>query len=90
MENNRAVAVATNVEIRRTKARLIEEVPKLRKLAQKKVGGNCLEFKFFLFIYSSFIYQFLFEVRCVRLNVILDMLCCNSSKTMSYSYLLGI
>lgn len=52
MENNRAVAVATNVEIRRTKARLMEEVPKLRKLAQKKVGGNCLEFKFFLFIYS--------------------------------------
>lgn len=69
MESNRAVAVATNVEIRRTKARLMEEVPKLRKLAQK-VSGNCLEFKFFLFIYSGFIYQFLFEVRCVRLNVI--------------------
>ncbi|KAM5584068.1 syntaxin-71-like [Rosa sericea] len=37
MESNRAVAVATNVEIRRTKARLMEELPKLRKLAQKKV-----------------------------------------------------
>lgn len=74
MESNRAVAVATNVEIRRTKDRLMEEIPKLRKLAQKKVSGNCLEFNFFLFIYSSFIYQFLFVVRCVRLNVI--WICC--------------
>ncbi|XP_004295017.1 PREDICTED: syntaxin-71-like [Fragaria vesca subsp. vesca] len=39
MESNRAVAVATNVEIRRSKARLMEELPKLRKLAQKKVKG---------------------------------------------------
>ncbi|KAM1040361.1 hypothetical protein FF1_029609 [Malus domestica] len=39
MESNRAVAVATYVEIRRTMARLMEELPKLRKLAQKKVKG---------------------------------------------------
>lgn len=39
MESNRAVAVATYVEIRRTKARLMEELPKLRKLALKKVKG---------------------------------------------------
>ncbi|KAL6203060.1 hypothetical protein ACLB2K_026764 [Fragaria x ananassa] len=39
MESNRAVAVATNVEIRRSKARLMEELPKLRKLAQKKDQG---------------------------------------------------
>ncbi|KAL6204799.1 hypothetical protein ACLB2K_022066 [Fragaria x ananassa] len=40
MESNRAVAVATNVEIRRSKARLMEELPKLRKLAQKKNSPN--------------------------------------------------
>lgn len=38
-EKNRAVAVAINAEIRRTKARLREEVPKLQKLAQKKFKG---------------------------------------------------
>ncbi|KAK9279892.1 hypothetical protein L1049_013575 [Liquidambar formosana] len=37
MEMNRAAAVAMNAEIRRTKARLMEEVPKLQKLALKKV-----------------------------------------------------
>lgn len=38
-EKNRATAVAMNAEIRRTKARLLEEVPKLQKLALKKVKG---------------------------------------------------
>ncbi|KAF6173119.1 hypothetical protein GIB67_020711 [Kingdonia uniflora] len=38
-EKNRAVAVAMNAEIRRTKARLLEEVPKLQRLALKKVKG---------------------------------------------------
>ncbi|KAF5744690.1 hypothetical protein HS088_TW07G00268 [Tripterygium wilfordii] len=38
-EMNRAIAVAMNAEVRRTKARLMEEVPKLRKLAQKRVKG---------------------------------------------------
>ncbi|TQD69841.1 hypothetical protein C1H46_044626 [Malus baccata] len=51
MESNRAVAVATYVEIRRTKARLIEELPKLRKLALKKV-------KRIQFIYFYFIFKF--------------------------------
>ncbi|RVW39708.1 Syntaxin-71 [Vitis vinifera] len=36
-EKNRASAVALNAEIRRTKARLLEEVPKLQRLAIKKV-----------------------------------------------------
>ena len=36
-EKNRAAAVAMSAEIRRTKARLMEEVPKLQKLAKKKV-----------------------------------------------------
>ncbi|XP_038680572.1 syntaxin-71-like [Tripterygium wilfordii] len=36
---NRAIAVAMNAEVRRTKARLMEEVPKLQKLAQKRVKG---------------------------------------------------
>jgi len=31
--------VAVNAEIRRTKARLLEEVPKLQRLAMKKVGS---------------------------------------------------
>ncbi|XP_050380709.1 syntaxin-71-like [Argentina anserina] len=38
-EKNRASAVALNAEIRRTKARLMEEVPKLQRLAVKKVKG---------------------------------------------------
>ncbi|KAG5565861.1 hypothetical protein RHGRI_001689 [Rhododendron griersonianum] len=36
---NRATAVAINAEIRRIKARLLEEVPKLQRLAHKKVKG---------------------------------------------------
>uniref|UniRef100_A0A0D9XCW2 t-SNARE coiled-coil homology domain-containing protein n=1 Tax=Leersia perrieri TaxID=77586 RepID=A0A0D9XCW2_9ORYZ len=38
-EGNRAAAVALNADVRRTKARLLEEVVKLRKLAAKKVKG---------------------------------------------------
>lgn len=38
-EKNRATAVAMNAEIRRTKARLLEEVVKLQRLAFKKVKG---------------------------------------------------
>lgn len=36
-EKNRATAVAMNAEIRRTKAKLLEEFPKLQRLAFKKV-----------------------------------------------------
>lgn len=36
-ETNRASAAALNAEVRRVKARLMDEIPKLRKLAQKKV-----------------------------------------------------
>ncbi|GMN44977.1 hypothetical protein TIFTF001_014163 [Ficus carica] len=39
IEKNRASAVAMNAEIRRTKARLLEELPKLQRLAFKKVKG---------------------------------------------------
>ncbi|XWS59697.1 hypothetical protein CRYUN_Cryun08bG0144000 [Craigia yunnanensis] len=38
-EKSKASAVAVNAEIRRTKARLLEEVPKLQRLAVKKVKG---------------------------------------------------
>ncbi|KAI6669364.1 hypothetical protein NL676_004249 [Syzygium grande] len=38
-ETNRASSAALNAEIRRTKARLMEEIAKLHKLAQKKVKG---------------------------------------------------
>ncbi|WVZ07409.1 hypothetical protein V8G54_020755 [Vigna mungo] len=37
-EKSKASTVAINAEIRRTKARLLEEVPKLQRLAMKKVG----------------------------------------------------
>uniref|UniRef100_A0A6N2MFY6 Syntaxin N-terminal domain-containing protein n=1 Tax=Salix viminalis TaxID=40686 RepID=A0A6N2MFY6_SALVM len=39
IEKSRATAVATNAEIRRTKARLLEEIPKLQRLAFKQVKG---------------------------------------------------
>nr|KAJ0218659.1 hypothetical protein LSAT_V11C300156510 [Lactuca sativa] len=39
METNRATIVAMNAEIRRMKVRLMEDVPKLEKLAKKKVKG---------------------------------------------------
>ncbi|KAK4791080.1 hypothetical protein SAY86_031493 [Trapa natans] len=39
VEKNRATSVALNAEVRRAKARLLEEIPKLHKLAQKKVKG---------------------------------------------------
>ncbi|XP_057475654.1 syntaxin-71-like [Actinidia eriantha] len=42
-EKNRAAAVSINAEIRRTKARLLEEVPKLQRLAIKKVKGLSTE-----------------------------------------------
>ncbi|XVF19476.1 hypothetical protein REPUB_Repub11eG0114000 [Reevesia pubescens] len=38
-EKNRAAAVALSAEVRRIKARLMEEVPKLQKLVKKKVKG---------------------------------------------------
>jgi len=40
-EKGKASAVAINAEIRRTKARLLEEVPKLQRLAVKKVLFYC-------------------------------------------------
>ncbi|KAL6534198.1 Syntaxin-71 [Orobanche hederae] len=42
-EKNRASVVAINAEIRRTKARLLEEVPKLQRLAVRKVKGLSTE-----------------------------------------------
>ncbi|XP_031284388.1 syntaxin-71-like [Pistacia vera] len=42
-EKNRASVVALNAEIRRTKARLLEEVPKLQRLAMKRVKGLSTE-----------------------------------------------
>ncbi|XP_047159875.1 syntaxin-71-like isoform X1 [Vigna umbellata] len=38
-EKSKASTVAINAEIRRTKAKLLEEVPKLQRLAMKKVKG---------------------------------------------------
>lgn len=42
-EKSKASTVAVNAEIRRTKARLLEEVPKLQRLAVKKVKGISIE-----------------------------------------------
>lgn len=52
MESNRAKAVAMNAEIRRTKARLLEEVAKLQKLAYKKVYFTCLSLIFMFSLLS--------------------------------------
>lgn len=46
-EKNRASAVALNAEVRRSKARLMEEVTKLGKLAQKKVDHMMAKFYMF-------------------------------------------
>ncbi|GAB2300579.1 Syntaxin-71 [Dionaea muscipula] len=42
-EKNRASAVALNAEIRRIKARLLEEVPKLQRLSRKRAKGLSIE-----------------------------------------------
>ncbi|CAN1775745.1 SYP71 [Linum perenne] len=42
-EKSKASAVAINAELRRTKAKLLEEVPKLQRLAIKKVKGLSTE-----------------------------------------------
>ncbi|GFZ14290.1 syntaxin of plants 71 [Actinidia rufa] len=42
-EKNRAAAVSINAEIRRTKARLLEEVPKLQRLAIKKASSFSID-----------------------------------------------
>ncbi|CAN1805463.1 SYP71 [Linum perenne] len=42
-EKSKASTVALNAELRRTKARLLEEVPKLQRLAVKKVKGLSTE-----------------------------------------------
>lgn len=46
-ETNRAKAVAMKAEVRRTKARLMDEIKKLQKLAQKKVI-LCLNLGYFV------------------------------------------
>ncbi|CAI9769722.1 unnamed protein product [Fraxinus pennsylvanica] len=43
-EKSRASAVAINAEIRRTKARLLGEVPKLQRLAIKKLKAHFVDF----------------------------------------------
>jgi F0F1-type ATP synthase membrane subunit b/b' len=45
-EKSKASAVAINAELRRTKARLLEEVPKLQRLAVKKVSLKTLSSDF--------------------------------------------
>lgn len=52
-EKNRASAAAMNAEVRRTKARLMDEIPKLRKLALKKVILQC-----FVFMLQGFMLKF--------------------------------
>ena len=54
-ESNRASVVALNAEIRRVKARLLEEVPKLQRLAQKRV---------------CFFHQFCFDVITLSLALL--------------------
>ncbi|EXC35102.1 hypothetical protein L484_021464 [Morus notabilis] len=51
-EKNRARAVAMNAEIRRTKARLLEELPKLQRLAFKKAFLPSLYLRICFFVYA--------------------------------------
>lgn len=44
LETRRAIAVAINAEIRRSKARLLEDIPKLQRLAFKKVYSNIISY----------------------------------------------
>ena len=71
-EKSRASAVAINAELRRTKARLLEEVPKLQRLAVKKVQGSahpnfCLDILFRVHLICHFMssvsYFVCFEVK---------------------------
>jgi len=56
-ESNRAVSAALNAEVRRTKGRLMDEIPRLRKLVNKKVHQPsftiCSSALTFLFFVSS-------------------------------------
>ena len=66
METNRASAVAMNAEVRRTKARLMNEVPKLRKLAMKKVNFYWILFMLHLkniYIYICGNFEILYVVK---------------------------
>lgn len=57
---NRAAAVATNAEIRRTKTRLLEELPKLHRLALKKVFTGllfCLLIENPIIFFETFFYS---------------------------------
>lgn len=64
METNRAAAVAMKAEVRRTKARLLEEVPKLQKLARKKVilFHNCMVSHCFIYYFSELHAGAIFEI----------------------------
>lgn len=55
-EKNRAASVAMKAEIRRTKARLLEDAQKLQKLALKKVLF-LLKKKSILFLLDFFFYE---------------------------------
>jgi len=59
-EKNRAAAVAMNADVRRTKARLLEEVVKLQKIATKKVVTNFqrrIRMRILLFFEAKCMYQ---------------------------------
>ena len=63
-EKNRASAVAMNAEIRRTKARLAEEVPKLQRLAVKRVSflfSSWITYIAFLLVTSSLFELLLYD-----------------------------
>lgn len=55
-ETNRATVVALHAEVRRIKGRLMDELPKLQKLAQKRVGCFLFLDNILFFAYSEFFF----------------------------------
>lgn len=64
LETRRAIAVAINAEIRRSKARLLEDIPKLQRLAFKKV-----------YLHNSVNSSYPFDMSMVNGSIIRKMLC---------------
>ncbi|KAL0719752.1 hypothetical protein Bca4012_069076 [Brassica carinata] len=72
-EKNRASAVAMNAEIRRTKARLSEEVPKLQRLAVKRVSFPFSSSFTFPFLHGSPIMLLLVWLRFLFFGMIVNL-----------------
>lgn len=76
MEINRAAVVAMNAKVRRTKARLMDEVPKLQKLAQKRVSLFLLSLLFILGVLFAIWNFYMFIAPWICLSFVLSSVKC--------------